>query len=55
MIVKCVFSGIPIEAIVGLVDRRNGDLVRMLRDLTSERHAAGRTVPESVLRYIDSI
>jgi hypothetical protein len=55
MIVKCVFSDIPIETVVGLADRRNKDLVRMLRDLVSERHAAGRTVPEPVLHYIDSI
>jgi hypothetical protein len=53
MIVKCVFSGVPIEKVVGLNERRNDDLVRMMRDLVSERHAAERTVADSVHRYID--
>jgi hypothetical protein len=52
MVVKCVFSGVPIGAIVGLDARRNDNLVRMLRDLVSERHAAGRTVPDAVHRWI---
>jgi hypothetical protein len=53
MIVKCVFLGVPIGTTVGLDERRNDDLVRMLRNLVSERNAAGRTVPESVHRYIN--
>jgi hypothetical protein len=52
MVVKCVFSGLPIETIVGLAARRNDDLIRMLRDLVSERHAAGRTLPDTVHRFI---
>src|SRR5262245_40258587 len=52
MVVKCVFSGVPIGAIVGLDARRNDNRVRMLRDLVSERHAAGRTVPDAVHRWI---
>ena len=52
MVVKCVFCGVPIETIVGLDERRNDDLARMLRDLLSERHAAGRAVPDSVHRWI---
>ena len=35
MVVKCVFSGVPIGTIVGIEERRNDDLVRMLRDLVS--------------------
>ena len=53
MVVKCVFSGLPIETVVGLHARRNGDLVGMLRDLVSERHAAGRALPDAVHRFID--
>jgi hypothetical protein len=51
-VVKCVFSGLPIETIVGLDERRNDDLMHMLRDLVSERHAAGRALPETVHRFI---
>jgi hypothetical protein len=52
MVVKCVFSGVPIETIVGLDRRRNGDLMRMLRGLISERDAAKRMVPDAVHRYV---
>jgi hypothetical protein len=52
MVVKCVFSGVPIDAVVGLDGRRNDGLVRMMRDLVSERHAAGRPVPDAVHRWI---
>jgi hypothetical protein len=38
---------------VGLTERRNRELVAMLRDLVSERHAAGRPLPEPVHRYIE--
>jgi hypothetical protein len=51
-VVKCVFSGLPIETIVGLSERRNDELIQMLRDLVSERHAAGRALPETVHRFI---
>src|SRR5262249_7245617 len=52
MVVKCVFSGVPIGAIVGLDARRNDNLVRMLRDPVCERHAAGRPVPDAAHRWI---
>jgi hypothetical protein len=52
MVVKCVFSGLPLATIVGLDERRNDELVRMLRDLVSERHAAGRPVPDAVHGWI---
>jgi hypothetical protein len=52
MVVKCVFSGLPIEAIVGLDQRRNPELITMLRDLVSERTAAGRATPHEVHRFI---
>jgi hypothetical protein len=52
MVVKCVFCGVPIETVVGLDERRNEELVRMMRDLVSERHAAGRPLPDSVHNWI---
>jgi hypothetical protein len=42
MVVKCVFVGEPIETIVGLNERRNPELIRMLQDFVAERNAAGR-------------
>jgi hypothetical protein len=52
MVVKCVFSGLPIDTIVGLRERRNPELVAMLRDLVSERTAAGRPTPDAVHRFV---
>jgi hypothetical protein len=52
MVVKCVFTGASIDAIVGLQERRNPDLLQMLRDFTAERHAAGRPLPSAVHDYI---
>jgi hypothetical protein len=51
MVVKCVFVECPIERIVGLDERRNPELVQMLRDFISERRAAGRPLPDAVHRY----
>jgi hypothetical protein len=53
MVVKCVFNGVPIETIVGLHERRNPEVVQMLRDLVSERQAASRPLPEAVHAYVD--
>jgi hypothetical protein len=52
MVVKCVFVGTPIETISGLHARRNPKGIQMLRDLVSERQAAGRSSPECVHRFI---
>jgi len=52
MVVKCVFCGLPIDTIVGLHEGRNPELVQMLGDLVSERHAAGRVLPDAVHRYL---
>ena len=52
MVVKCVFVGAPIETISGLHARRNPGGVQMLRDLVSERHAAGRSSPDTVHSFI---
>jgi hypothetical protein len=54
MVVKCVFNGVPIETIVGLRERRNSEVVQMLRDLVSERQAASRPLPEAVHAYVES-
>jgi hypothetical protein len=48
MVVKCVFVGAPLAGIVGLAERRNPSLIRMLRDFAAERNAAGRPLPQDV-------
>jgi hypothetical protein len=53
MVVKCVFNGVPIETIVGLQERRNPEVVQMLRDLVAERQAASRPLPEAVHAYVE--
>jgi hypothetical protein len=55
MIVKCVFGGTPLAAVIGLAERRNDDLIAMLRDLVAERHAAGRPLPAEVHDFIGGI
>jgi len=52
MVVKCVFTGAPIESIVGLRERRNPAVVQMLRDLVAERQAASRPLPDAVHAYV---
>ncbi len=52
MVVKAVFVGTSIKNIVGIAERANPDLRQMLRDLISERHAAGRSVPAEVRDYV---
>jgi hypothetical protein len=52
MVVKCVFTGASIETVVGLRERRNPELLPMLRDFIAERHAAGRSLPEVVHNYV---
>ena len=52
MVVKAVFVGSSIKSIAGLTERSNPDLRQMLRDLISEREAAGRSVPAEVSDYV---
>jgi hypothetical protein len=52
MVVKCVFGGTPIGGVVGLHERRNAELIVMLRDLVAERHAASRPLPREVHDFI---
>jgi hypothetical protein len=47
-----VFVGTSIKNIAGIAERANPDLRQMLRDLISERQAAGRAVPTDVTDYV---
>ncbi|MFJ7243419.1 EboA domain-containing protein [Kitasatospora sp. NPDC098652] len=52
-VLKCVFTGIPLDAVAGLARRTDPELVRMFRDFAAERTAAGRRVPEDLGLQID--
>ncbi len=45
LVLKAFFTGVAVQRIVGLAERRNAELVRMAHAYASERRAAGRTVP----------
>ncbi|MET9478074.1 EboA domain-containing protein [Streptomyces sp. NPDC002922] len=53
-ILKCLFTGVPVDAVDGLARRAGGDaeLARMLGDFAAERTAAGRTVPHDLSRVL---
>ncbi|REE97970.1 EboA domain-containing protein [Thermomonospora umbrina] len=47
-VLKCVFVGVPLREVAGLVRRADRELARMLADYAHERTVAGRDVPEDV-------
>lgn len=52
MVVKAVFVGCPLHGIIGLDQRANPALARMLVDYARERRAAGRPVPPDLWRPV---
>jgi hypothetical protein len=53
-VLKCLFTGVPVDAVADLERRAHGDgeLARMLGDYAAERTAAGRPVPEDLHRVL---
>ncbi|EKX63185.1 EboA domain-containing protein [Streptomyces ipomoeae] len=53
-VLKCLFTGVPVDEIGDLARRAHGDteLARMLGDFAEERTAAGRPVPEDLYRVL---
>lgn len=47
-VLKCVFVGVPLEAVAGLDRRADRELARMLAGFAHERSVAGRDVPQDV-------
>ncbi|MFD8382067.1 EboA domain-containing protein [Streptomyces sp. NPDC059679] len=54
-VLKCLFTGVPVDAVAGLAARGRGDaeLARMLADYSAERTAADRPVPADLYRVLD--
>ncbi|MGW0531404.1 EboA domain-containing protein [Streptomyces sp. NPDC003032] len=53
-VLKCLFTGVPVDAVADLPRRARGDgeLARMLGDYAGERTAAGRAVPGDLHRVL---
>lgn len=53
-VLKCLFTGVPVDAVDQLARRADGDaeLARMLGDFAAERTAAGRPVPADLHRVL---
>ncbi|MFI8993404.1 EboA domain-containing protein [Streptomyces sp. NPDC053542] len=53
-VLKCLFTGVPVDAVTGLAERSRGDaeLARMLGDYARERTSAGRPVPDDLSRVL---
>ncbi|OQD53528.1 sugar phosphate isomerase [Streptomyces phaeoluteigriseus] len=53
-VLKCLFTGVPVDAVADLADRARADteLARMLGDYAAERTAADRPVPRDLYRVL---
>ncbi|MCT2586129.1 EboA domain-containing protein [Actinophytocola gossypii] len=52
-VLKCLFVGVPLAAVVELSRRTDGELLRMVADYADERRAAGRDVPADAERLLE--
>ncbi|HUS67179.1 MAG TPA: EboA domain-containing protein [Kofleriaceae bacterium] len=48
LVMKAVFVGLPLDAVVGLERRANPELTRMAHDYAAERRAAARPCPDDL-------
>jgi L-ribulose-5-phosphate 3-epimerase len=51
-VLKCVFVGVPLDAVARWPQRVDAELRRMITDYAEERYAAGRVVPTDVHRLL---
>ncbi len=54
LVLKAVFTGVPLARVVGLERRRNPELARMAAAYASERRAAGRSLPHDLTLLLPS-
>lgn len=53
MVLKAVFTGVPLARVVGLAERITAGLRRMAADFRDERQSSGRTVPPDLDFLLD--
>lgn len=53
MVLKALFTGVPLSRVLGLRDRVTDELRRMAADYASERRVAGRSVPADIGELLD--
>lgn len=51
-VLKCLFTGVPVDLVSGLAERADEPLRRMVAAYAEERVAAGRDVPEDATRIL---
>jgi hypothetical protein len=51
-VLKCVFTGVPLQNVADLDARADAELATMLDGLVRERQAAGRTVPDDAMALL---
>lgn len=51
-VLKCLFVGVPLDAVADLDARTDAELARMVADYGNERVAAGRSVPSDAWRIL---
>ncbi|RRO17030.1 hypothetical protein EIL87_12195 [Saccharopolyspora rhizosphaerae] len=51
-VLKCLFTGVPLDAVVGVAERADAELARMVSAYVEERQAAGRSVPQDAHRLL---
>lgn len=53
-VLKCVFVGVPLDAVARWDERLDAELRRMVTDYAAEQRAAGRAVPADAHRLLES-
>jgi hypothetical protein len=54
-VLKCLFVGVPLQAVARLDERADAELARMVADYCRERIAAGRSVPPDAARVLERV
>lgn len=55
LVLKCLFTGVPLHRVVGLDDRLTEDLATRLLDYVRERRAAARPIPRELWRCVGPV
>lgn len=55
MVLKALFTDVPLDRVFGLASRRSPELARMAADYARERRLAGRSVPADIERLVAGV